>query len=94
VAARILTAQRVPGADRLLTLEIDCGEASPRTIVAGIAADHAPGTLLGRMICVVANLEPARIRGVASQGMLLAAKGPTGLCLLDPGPVPPGTPIG
>lgn len=94
VAARILTAQPVKGADRVLQLSVDCGEAQARTIVAGIAADHAPDSLPGRMICVVANLEPAKIRGILSQGMLLAAKGPQGLALLDPGPVPPGTPIG
>ena len=94
VAARVLTAVRVAGADRLLRLEIDCGEAAPRVIVAGIARDHATETLPGRMICVVRNLEPATIRGIASQGMLLAAKGAQALSLLDPGPVAPGTPIG
>jgi len=94
VAARILTAERVKGADRVLCLSVDCGEAQARTIVAGIAADHAPEELSGRMICVVANLQPAKIRGILSQGMLLAAKGPQGLALVDPGPVPPGTPIG
>ncbi len=94
VAARILAAQPVKGADRVLQLSVDCGEVQARTIVAGIAADHAPESLPGRMICVVANLEPAKIRGILSQGMLLAAKGPQGLALLDPGPVPPGTPIG
>lgn len=94
VAARILTAERVAGADRLLRLEIDCGEGTPRQIVAGIALDHAPESLPGRMICVVANLEPAKIRGILSRGMLLAAKGPDGLLLVDPGQVPPGTPIG
>ncbi len=94
VAARILTAERVSGADKLLRLEIDCGEAEPRQIVAGIALDHAPESLPGQMICVVRNLEPAKIRGIVSRGMLLAAKGPGGLTLVNPGDVPPGTPIG
>ncbi|MFA7331585.1 MAG: methionine--tRNA ligase [Candidatus Delongbacteria bacterium] len=94
VAARILTAERVSGADKLLRLEIDCGDAEPRQIVAGIALDHAPEGLPGRMICVVRNLEPAKIRGIVSRGMLLAAKGPNGLALVNPGDVPPGTPIG
>lgn len=94
VAARILSAERVAGADKLLRLEVDCGDGAPRQVVAGIAKDHAPEGLPGRMIVLVGNLRPARIRGLESRGMLLAAKGASGLHLVDPGPVEPGTPIG
>jgi methionyl-tRNA synthetase len=72
--AEILTAERVEGADRLLRLQIDLGS-ERRQLVAGIAAFLPPEQLVGRKIVVVANLAPARIRGVESQGMLLAAGG-------------------
>ncbi len=72
--AQIVAAETVPGATRLLRLEVDLGS-ERRQLVAGIAAFYAPEQLVGRKIVVVANLEPARIRGVESQGMLLAAGG-------------------
>lgn len=94
--ARVLSVERVEGADRLLKLEIDLG-IERRTIVAGIAQFRAPDELVGRSIIVVANLQPATIRGIQSQGMLLAAGGrpdevPFGLLTLDRD-VPPGTAI-
>jgi methionyl-tRNA synthetase len=70
--ARILTAERVQGADKLLRLTIEIGE-EKRQIVAGIAQHYAPETLPGRAIVVVSNLKPAKIRGIESNGMLLAA---------------------
>jgi methionyl-tRNA synthetase len=70
--ARIITAERVTGADKLLRLEIEIGQ-ERRQIVAGIAVHYAPETLPGRMVIVVFNLKPAKIRGVESNGMLLAA---------------------
>jgi methionyl-tRNA synthetase len=72
--AQIVAAERVSGADRLLRLEVDLGS-ERRQLVAGIAAFYAPEALVGRKIVVVANLQPARIRGLESQGMLLAAGG-------------------
>jgi methionyl-tRNA synthetase len=72
VVGRVLTAERVAGADKLLRLEVDLG-AERRQLVAGIAKSYEPEALVGKRIVVVANLEPARIRGVESQGMLLAA---------------------
>ena len=71
--AKILTAEAVPDADKLLKLQIDVG-GKPRQIVAGIAKSYAPETLIGRTIVIVANLQPAKIRGIESCGMLLAAK--------------------
>jgi methionyl-tRNA synthetase len=70
--AAVCAAEPVEGADRLLKLQIDLGS-EQRQLVAGIAKRYAPGDLVGRKIVVVTNLKPARIRGVESQGMLLAA---------------------
>ena len=70
--AEILSAEPVPGADKLLKLQIRIGEET-RQIVAGIAKHYAPADLPGKRIVVVANLKPAKIRGVESNGMLLAA---------------------
>ncbi|MAE70822.1 MAG: methionine--tRNA ligase [Gemmatimonadetes bacterium] len=71
--AVVLDARPVEDADRLLRLEIDLGT-EKRQIVAGIAKQYSPDQLVGRTIVVVANLQPAEIRGVRSNGMLLAAK--------------------
>jgi len=70
--ATVLAAEPVPGADKLLKLQIDLGE-EQRQLVAGIAQQYQPDDLVGCQIVVVANLKPAVIRGVESQGMLLAA---------------------
>ena len=70
--ARIESAAQVKGADKLLCLQVRVGDVS-RQIVAGIAQSYAPEDLVGKHVIVVANLAPARIRGVESQGMLLAA---------------------
>ena len=94
LAARILSAKPHPDADRLLLLQVDCGEEEPRQVVAGIAEAFAPESLTDRRICLVANLKPATIRGQLSQGMLLAAGKGKKLQLLDPGEVRPGTAIG
>ena len=71
--AEILTAERVPKADKLLRLTVNSGDAEPRQIIAGIAQHYDPATLVGRKIVVVANLKPRKLRGYESQGMLLAA---------------------
>ncbi|MCZ6695248.1 MAG: methionine--tRNA ligase [Acidobacteria bacterium] len=75
--ARIVKAEPVPNADRLLQITVDIGD-STRTIVAGIAKRYSPDSLVGKTIVVVANLKPAKLRGVVSQGMLLAASDPEG----------------
>ncbi|MBN1458959.1 MAG: methionine--tRNA ligase [Armatimonadetes bacterium] len=67
----IVTAEAVPNADKLLKLTVDLGE-EQRTMVAGIALSYQPEELVGKRVVVVANLEPATIRGVESQGMILA----------------------
>ncbi len=71
--ARVLSAELHPDADRLLKLSVDAGEIEPRTICAGIAQAYSPEELPGQMVVLVANLAPRKIRGVLSQGMLLAA---------------------
>lgn len=90
-AARVLAAEKVEGADKLLKLQIDVG-AETRQIVAGIAQEYAPESLVGRTIVVVTNLQPRKVRGVESNGMLLAAGDDAvqGLVTLD-ADVPPGT---
>lgn len=91
---KILTAERVPKADKLLKLSVDLGEPSPRTIVSGIAEAYVPEALVGVNVVVVANLKARVLRGIASQGMIVTA-GSSGaqLRLLDPGSFPPGTPV-
>ena len=70
---KVLSAAAVPKAKKLLHLSVDLGEAQPRSIVAGIAEVYAPDAIVGKHVIVVANLEPATIRGITSQGMILAA---------------------
>jgi methionyl-tRNA synthetase len=91
-AAKVLTAERVPKADKLLKLTLDVGTGEPRTVVSGIAAAYAPEQLVGRTVIYLANLKPAKLRGVVSQGMILAAGDADVLALsaLDRD-VPPGT---
>ncbi|HEX8071440.1 MAG TPA: methionine--tRNA ligase [Pyrinomonadaceae bacterium] len=69
----VLTAERIPKSDKLLRFTVDLGEASPRQILAGIAEHYDPATLVGRKLIFVANLKPRKLRGLESQGMVLAA---------------------
>ncbi|MFA4946473.1 MAG: methionine--tRNA ligase subunit beta [Candidatus Micrarchaeia archaeon] len=70
--ATIKTAERVPGADKLLKLTVSLGS-EERTLAAGIAEFKTPEELVGKRVIIVANLEPRTIRGIVSQGMMLAA---------------------
>jgi len=90
--ATVIQAQRVPRANKLLKIEIDLGE--KRTIIAGIAENYDPDDLVGKQIIVVANLKPAKIMGILSNGMLIAAseKGKTAVATLD-GTITPGIPL-
>ncbi len=72
--AKVLTAEPVEDADKLLRLEADVGEDNPRQIVAGIAKSFAPDELVGKHVAVVTNLEPRKLFGLESQAMLLAAE--------------------
>lgn len=91
--AEVLSAEKVEGADKLLRLEIDLGD-EQRQIVAGIAQHYDPDKMPGMKIIVVANLKPAKIRGLESRGMLLAAKKGKTLRLVVPeGDIPAGASI-
>jgi methionyl-tRNA synthetase len=79
--AQILVAERVPKADKLLRLEVDLGY-EKRQILAGIAQYYEPEKLIGRKIVIVANLAPRKMRGLESNGMLLAASLPDGAPVL------------
>lgn len=81
-SALIVEAEKLEGADRLLKLQIEVGE-KKRQIVGGIAEHYTPEELIGKMIVIVANLEPATIRGIESNGMLLAAKKGKELSLIE-----------
>ncbi len=91
--AKVLTAEKVPDATKLLKLTIDIGT-EKRQIVAGIAEYYSPEQIVGKTIVVVANLQPATIRGIKSEGMLLAAKKDGKLTLLSSlEPIEPGAKI-
>jgi methionyl-tRNA synthetase len=79
--AQVLVAERVPKADKLLRLEVDLGY-EKRQILAGIAQYYEPEKLIGRKIVIVANLAPRKMRGLESNGMLLAASLPDGAPVL------------
>ena len=93
-AAKILSAEEIPGKDKLYKLQIDLGS-EQRQIVAGLKPYYSREELEGKIIIVVANLEPARIAGIESQAMLLAARASDGsyrLAAIDDS-VEPGTRI-
>ena len=79
--AKIVRAEKVDGADKLLKLQIEVGN-EKRQIISGIAQHYSTEELIGRMIIVVANLKPVTIFGIKSEGMLLAAKKGKNLTLL------------
>ncbi|MFO0751495.1 MAG: methionine--tRNA ligase subunit beta [Myxococcota bacterium] len=95
VAATVLSAEAVPGADKLLRLEVDLGS-ERRQVVSGIAKHYAPADLVGRQVVVVKNLAPRKIFKLESHGMILASDTPEGgLALIQPSaPVAPGTRVG
>lgn len=81
--ARVLEARPHPNADKLLLLQVDVGD-QQKQIVAGIKQHYAPDDLIGKLIVIVNNLEPAMLRGEASNGMLLAASSGDQVVLLTP----------
>lgn len=81
--ATIKSAEPHPNADKLMVLQIDLGS-EQRQILAGIRNHYTPEELIGRQIVVVANLEPAKLRGLESQGMLLAASDEGRVVILSP----------
>jgi methionyl-tRNA synthetase len=81
--AEVLSAERVPKADKLLHLRVSLGD-EERTVLAGMAEYYEPEALVGRKVVMVANLAPRKMRGLESQGMLLAAEADGKVCLLQP----------
>jgi methionyl-tRNA synthetase len=91
--ARVLAAERVPKADKLLQLQVDLGD-HQRTVLAGVAEYYVPEQLVGRNVVLIANLEPRKIRGIVSHGMLLAADADGTVSLLMPDKdLPPGSKV-
>ena len=91
--ALVLAAEAVPKSRKLLKLRVSLG-AEERTVLAGIAEHYAPADLVGKKVVVVANLQPAKLMGVESQGMILAGseEGALGLLTLDRD-LPPGAKV-
>ena len=90
---KVTAAERVEGSEKLLKLQIDVGE--PRQVLSGIAKDYAPEALVGKEVVIVTNLDPRKMMGFESQGMLLAAHGENGepVILTVEREVPPGAQI-
>jgi methionine--tRNA ligase beta chain len=88
--ATVKTAERVEGSEKLIRLEVDAGDKNEngdlqtRQIVAGIGKRYEPGFLIGKQIMIVANLEPRKLMGLESRGMLLAASSDGGPIILMP----------
>jgi len=93
-AARVISAEKVKGTDQLLKVVVDLGS-EKRTIIVGVAEDYEPEQIIGRCVIVTSNLKPATIRGIESNGMILAAKNVKGgySLLTTDGDVAPGTDI-
>ena len=91
---KVVVAEEVKKSKKLLRLEVDLGEEKPRQIIAGIKEYYKPEELIDTYVCVVANLKPAKLMGMISEGMLLGAKDESGFSLIRPEkPKKPGTPI-
>jgi methionyl-tRNA synthetase len=91
-AAEIVRAEAIPGSENLLRLEVDLGE--KRTVVAGIARRYRPEDLIGKQVVIVANLKPAKLMGIRSEGMVLVAGEDAEMTLIAPEKkVKPGSPV-
>ncbi len=80
--AAVKTAERVEGSEKLVRLEVDLGEPTLRQIVAGIGTTYEPDQLINKQIVIVTNLEPRKLMGLESNGMLLAASSDAGPVIL------------
>lgn len=91
VVAKVLAADKVMGADKLLKLEVDTGT-DQRTLVAGIALYYKPEEMVNKKIIIVKNLQSIQLRGITSQGMILAASGENKRPIIPI--IPEETPVG
>ncbi|MBM4399051.1 MAG: methionine--tRNA ligase subunit beta, partial [Candidatus Cloacimonetes bacterium] len=80
---QVLEAEAVPETEKLIKLKIDLGD-STRELVAGVALSYKPEELVGKKVVILANLQPRKIRGIVSNGMILCAKDEDGLSILVP----------
>ncbi|MEE1411361.1 MAG: methionine--tRNA ligase [Bulleidia sp.] len=90
---KVLSCERHPDADKLFVLKVDIGEEKPRQIVSGLAGSYTPGQMMGKYIVVIANLQPVKLRGVESCGMLLAGKNDKEVAVVEVNGLQPGTKI-
>lgn len=90
---KVVSCEKHPDADNLLIMKVDLGEEEPRQIVSGIAQSYTPGQMIGKNIVIVSNLKEAIIRGVESQGMLLAGKQDDEIAVVEVNGLKPGTKI-
>ncbi|MDR3592684.1 MAG: methionine--tRNA ligase [Negativicutes bacterium] len=90
--ARVLACEKVQGADKLLKLTVDLGS-EERTIVSGIAKHYSPESLVGQDVVMIVNLKPAKIRGIESRGMVLAASADDKLALVTAAGMAPGSKV-
>jgi methionine--tRNA ligase beta chain len=89
---KVLSAEKVEGSEKLLKLQIDLGEGSPRQILSGVAkAIPEPETIVGKLVPVIANLAPRQMMGMESQGMMLCADNGQPVLLHPESEVPPGS---
>ena len=90
---KIVHCEKHPNADRLLVSKIDLGNGDVRTIVSGIASCYKPEDLIGKKVVVVSNLKAAKLKGIESQGMILAGKDGKFIEVLNVDKLPEGTKI-
>ena len=88
---KVVSCEKHPDSDKLLILKVDLGEGTPRQIVSGIAKSYTAGQMIGKSVVVVANLKPAIIRGIESNGMLLAGKDDKELAVVEVNDLSAGT---
>ncbi len=90
----VIEAEEIEGSEKLIKLTVDLGEDTPRTVLTGMKTWHQPEHFKGRQLVFVVNLEPRKMMGLESQGMMLAADSEGGPVFLKPSKkVPPGTKI-
>ena len=90
---QVLSCEKHPKADKLLVSQIDIGEEKPRQIVSGIAGSYKPEQMVGKKVVVITNLAPAKLRGVESQGMILAGMGENQIEVLSVEKLPVGSTV-
>lgn len=90
---QVLSCEKHPKADKLLVSQIDIGEEKPRQIVSGIAGSYKPEQMVGKKVVVITNLAPAKLRGVESQGMILAGMGEDQIEVLSVEKLPVGSTV-